>query len=401
MQFNKTMIDRRAFLASLGGAAAMLSLRKSSFSQDRKTNAAQSMLVYIGTYTSGKSKSEGIYIYKLDLKTGALSPLDIAKNVIEPSYLVLDHDRRYLYSVNETVDFEGKKSGAVSSFAVDQKSGRLEYLSKQASLGGAPCHLSVTGNGRYVLAANYVGGNVAVLPSSAGKLRASVDVEQHIGTGPNAERQESAHAHSITLDMHERFAVACDLGADKIFIYKFDVVTGKLAANPAQPFYQTKPGAGPRHFAFHPNGNYAFVINELDSTITSLRYDATLGTLREIVTVSTLPNGWVGENTCADLHISPDGKFLYGSNRGHDSIVSYMIDANTGMIKLIEHVSTQGKTPRNFAIDPTGNILLAANQNSDSIVTFFIDRKTGKLAPTGNTATVPTPVCLKLTPAFS
>ena len=358
------------------------------------------MLVYVGTYTSGKSKSEGIYIYKLNMESGALSPYKIVKNVVEPSFLIVDDQKRYLYAVNETVEYEGKKSGAVSSFAIDQRSGDLRFLRKQPSLGGAPCHLSVSADGRHLLAANYMGGNVAVFPAKGGKLGASIDLEQHTGTGPRTDRQESAHAHSITLDTNQRFAVACDLGADKIFIYSFDAKTGKLSANAAQPFFQSKAGAGPRHFAIHQNGKLAFVINELDSTVTSLRYDGTRGTLNEIHTITTLPRDWSGENTTADLHLSPDGKFLYGSNRGHDSIVSYKVGAESGTLQLIEHVSTQGKTPRNFAIDPTGKYLLAANQNSDSIVTFSIDPASGKLQPTGSKVDVPTPVCLKLIPTF-
>ena len=361
------------------------------------------MLVYTGTYTSGKSRSKGIYIYKLNLDSGELKPYKIVENVVEPSYLAIDKSRKYLYAVNETVEYEGKKSGAVSAFAIDQKTGDLTFLNKQASLGGAPCFVTVSENGDFVLVANYVGGNVAVFPIEAdGKLGGFTDLEQNNGTGPNKERQEAAHAHSINLDRKNKFAVACDLGVDKVFVYEYDDKTGKLKSNAEQPFFQTKPGAGPRHFAFHQNGKHAFVINELDSTVTALEFDAKRGTLKEIQTVSTLPADFQGtNNTCADVHVSPNGKFLYGSNRGHDSIVSYKINAQNGKLELIEHTSTQGKTPRNFVIEPGGRFLLAANQNSDSIVVFRIDDKTGRLSAVGNPVAAPMPVCLKLIPTFS
>lgn len=360
------------------------------------------MLVYIGTYTSGKSKSEGIYIYKFNLDSGELKPYKIVKDVVEPSYLTIDKNRKYLYSVNETVEYEGKKSGAVSAFAIDQKTGDLTFLNKQPSLGGAPCYIIASENEKFVLVANYVGGNVAVFPVEAdGKLGASTDLQQHSGTGPNKNRQEAAHAHSIDLDDKNRYAYSCDLGADKIYIYEFDEKTGKLTPNSKQAIYQTKTGAGPRHLAFHPNKKFAFLISELSSTISSLSFDAKRGMLSEIQTVSTLPANFQGENTCAEIHVSPNGKFLYGSNRGHDSIVSYQIDAKTGKLNYIEHTAAQGKTPRNFAIAPNGKFLLAANQNSDSIVVFRIDEKSGKLAPTGSAAQVPMPVCLKLIPDFS
>lgn len=391
---------RRDFITSF---VAGTSLATVVFGQSPVNKNPKEMLVYIGTYTSGKSRSEGIYLYKLNLESGELKRSKTVKNVVEPSYLAIDKNRKYLYAVNETVEYEGKKSGAVSAFAIDGKTGDLTFLNKQASLGGAPCFISVSENGKFVLVANYVGGNVAVFPIEAdGRLGTSVDVKQNSGTGANKERQEAAHAHSINLDERNRFAVLCDLGADKIFIYEYDRENGKLKANSAQSFYQSKSGAGPRHFAFHPNGKHAFVINELDSSVTALKCDAKRGTLREIQTISTLPDDFNGaDNTGADIHIAPNGRFLYGSNRGHDSIALYEIDEKTGKINFIEHVSTGGKTPRNFVIEPNGKFLLAANQNSDSVNVFRIDDKTGKLTPVGSPVTVPTPVCLKLIPAFS
>jgi 6-phosphogluconolactonase len=245
--------------------------------------------------------------------------------------------------------------------------------------------------------ANYVGGNIAVLPVNAdGSLGKAIDLEQHQGSGPDKTRQEAAHAHSIMLDPGNKYAFVNDLGIDRIMIYEFDLKNGKLAPNPKQPFYQTKPGAGPRHFKIHPAGKYAFAVNELDMTVTSLGYDQLKGTLKEIQTISAVPAGFAGENTCADIHISPNGRFLYASNRGHDSIVAYRIVEASGRLELIEHVSTQGKTPRNFTIDPTGKFMLVANQRSNSIATFSIDQKSGRLKYSGHTISVPSPVCLQL-----
>lgn len=398
MPAKTSKISRRKFIASIGVGGAAFSLTRS---QAKLSSDAEEVLVYIGTYTSGNTGSEGIYIYKLNMESGALTAYKTIANVVDPSFLAIDKHRKFLYAVNETLEYEGEKSGAVSSFAIDRKTGDLQFLNKQPSLGGAPCHVSITDDGKYLMTANYMGGNVAVLPVQVdGRLGPAIDLKQHSGTGPIKDRQEAAHAHSITLDRKNRFAVACDLGADRIFIYKYDKGSGKLSLNPAQMYFQATPGAGPRHFAFHPNGKFAFVINELSSSVTSLSYDENQGTLKELQTISTLPAGWTGANNCADLHVSPDGTFLYGSNRGHDSIVSYQIDERSGKLETIENVSTQGKTPRNFAIDPTGKFLLAANQKSDSIVTFRIDARSGRLTPTGNKASVPSPVCLKVIPNF-
>ncbi len=396
----KNKFTRREFLAtSLAGAASML-LAGQTKGQTRKT--AKEMLLYIGTYTSS-GKSQGIYVHKFDLETGKLTPWQTVKDVLEPSFLTIDKNRQYLYAANELLEYEGKKAGAVSAFAIDQKTGNLRFLNRQSSLGGAPCFITASENRKFVLVANYLGGNVAVYPTEKdGRLGASTDLAQHTGFGPNKDRQEAAHAHSITLDRNNRFAFAADLGIDKLMIYAFDAQKGKLKPNEAQAFYQTKPGAGPRHFSFHKSGKFAFLINELDLTITSLAYDEKLGTLKEIQTVPTLPAGVSGAgSSCADIHVAPNGKFLYGSNRGHNSIVSYRIDEETGRLEYLEHVSTGGKKPRNFAIEPSGKFLLVANQDSDNIVVLRNDEKTGKLQTTGNVAQVPVPVCLKFIPAFT
>ncbi len=399
MGINKEKLDRRGFLATVGGGALLLSLRGQAFSASPLARMQDDLVVYVGTYTTGTA-SQGIYSYKFKKATGELASNNIKNSVVDPSYLVVDKKGRYLYAVNETVEYEGKKSGSISSFSIDRKTGELKFLNKQASLGGAPCYMTLSANGRFLLVANYVGGNVAVFPVKAdGTLGETVDLQQHTGTGPVTDRQESAHAHSIDLDRKNRFAVSCDLGADKLFIYTFDKNSGKLTANPAQPFLSVKPGTGPRHFAFHPNGKAAFVINELASTVTSLTYNEKLGTLAEVQTISTLPVDWSGANTCAEIQVSSNGRFVYGSNRGHDSVVCYSFDAATGKLELVGHWSTSGKTPRNFAIDPSGRYLLAANQNSSSITTFRINDRSGKLQQLGEPLSVPAPVCLKFFPA--
>lgn len=393
----KNKLNRRKFLKIIGFGGATFLFSQSGFSQTQETS--ESMLLYVGTYT--EKGSEGIYVYKFNAESGKLSKLHTVKNVVQPSYLTVNTSRTHLYAVNELVEYEGKKSGSVSAFAIDQKTGNLTLINRQPSLGEAPCHISVTKNGKFALVANYLGGNVSVYPiETDGRLGVSVDLAQHTGSGPNKERQESAHAHSINLDNKDRFAVAADLGVDKLMIYRFDDKTGKLTTNSAQPFFQTKAGAGPRHFAFHQNGKFAFVINELTSSITAFSFDENMGTLNELQTISTLPESYSGINTCADIRISPNGKFLYGTNRGHDSLAVYKIDEQSGKLNFVEHAPTGGKTPRNFTIAPNGRFLLAANQNSDSIIVFKIDAKTGKLKQTENGASVSMPVCLKLIPSF-
>ncbi|MEO5857914.1 MAG: lactonase family protein [Pyrinomonadaceae bacterium] len=393
---NSKLVDRRSFIGFAAAGLSGATLARDLTAQ-RSNSKARDMLLYVGTYTSGESKSKGIYIHKFDGATGRLTPFRVVEGVEEPSFITIDGRGRYLYAVNETVEFEGMKSGAVSAFAIDQKSGDLKFLDKQPSMGGAPCNVTTSANGKFVLVANYVGGNVAVLPiGDDGRLGKAVDVEQHSGTGANKDRQEAAHAHSIILDSHNKYAFVNDLGIDRVMIYEFDKGKGTLKPNAEQPFYSTAAGAGPRHFKFHPNGKFAFIVNELDMTLTSLAYDAKRGGLKAMETLSTLPTGVSGpSNSCADLHVSPSGDHVYASNRGHDSIAVYSFDKRAGKIQLVEISSTRGKTPRNFAIDPSGSYLLAANQRSNSIVTFAIDRSSGRLTYTGSTIETPTPVCLQ------
>jgi 6-phosphogluconolactonase len=391
-------LARREFLQIAGLGTLGLALPGLAFAQVGVPRSGE-LLVYVGTYTTGKS--EGIYLYSLNLSSGELKHVATTSGVVNPSFLAIAPSRRYLYAVNEVEEFAGKKSGAVSAFAVDQRTGALRLLNQRPSLGGAPCYVVVDQTGRFVLVANYAGGNVAVLPvNSDGGLGEATDVKQDLGSSINAERQEGPHAHCIVLGPANRFAYGCDLGTDKIMIFRFDARRGKLIPN-RTPSVQSKPGAGPRHLTFHPGGKYAYVINELHTTVTAFAHDQIRGNLKEVQTVPTLPKDFTGADTGADIHVSPNGRFLYCSNRGHDSIAAFKIEPHNGELTFIAHESTGGKTPRNFAIDPTGAFLLTANQNSDNIVTFRLDPKTGRLGATGHVVEVPSPVCLTFTTPFS
>ncbi len=360
-----------------------------------KSFAAEKMLVFVGTYTEGASK--GIYAYELNSRDGSLHLVGLAAETPSPSFLAIHPNKHLLYAVNEVENFQGKKAGAVTGFSIDRETAKLEKINDASSGGPGPCHLSVDKSGKYVLVANYSGGSVEVLPiNEKGQLGEPTAFIQHTGSGVNKERQGAPHAHSINLDSHNRFALAADLGLDKIFVYRFDAQTGSLTPN-TFPFVQIAPGSGPRHFAFHPNGKNAYVIDEMLSTATAFTWDGANGVLQEIQTVSTLPNGPVAGNSTAEIQVHPSGKFLYGSNRGHNSIAVFSID-KTGRLTPVENESTRGKTPRNFGIDPSGRFLIAANQDSDSLAVFKIDQKTGALDPVGETVAAPKPVCVKFLP---
>lgn len=349
--------------------------------------------VYMGTYTSGKS--EGIYLYELT-SSGALEFLSVASGISNPSYLAIAPQKRYLYAVSEVGASSGKPGGGVSAFSIDQETGELTLLNQQLTHGASPCYLTVDQTEKCVLVANYGSGSATVLPiQSNGKLGEATHVVQHSGSSADPGRQEGPHAHSIVLDRTNSYAFVPDLGLDKVMIYQLCLSQGKLKAND-EPWVEVKAGAGPRHFTFHPNGKYAYVINELDSTVTAFTYDEAHGRLRVIQAVTTLPEGFSDKSYCADVHVSSSGRFLYGSNRGHDSIVIFEIDQGTGKLSLVGHEPTQGNFPRGFAIDPTGNFLLAANQNSDNVVSFRINQETGALTPTGHITEVPMPVCVKM-----
>ena len=379
--------SRRQFLQAGGlGLFGAFAFRANAWSSQNRE-----LTLYVGTYTSGKS--EGIYVYRMDRATGALTRFSSTMSV-NPSFLTIDKSKRYLYAVNEVGEYLGKPGGGVSAFAINPANGNLRLLNEQATQGADPCYLSIDARKKTLLVANYSGGSVTVLPvRTDGTIGLAIEVKQHEGSGPK-EQQKGPHAHCVIVDRVERHALAADLGIDKVMIYRFDRATGKLS--PAkQPFAALTAGAGPRHLALHPSGKYLFVIAELDSTMASFKYNELNGTLTPIETVSTLPGDFTGTSYCADVHVSPSGRFLYGSNRGHNSIVVFEIDSRTGKLKLVEHVSTEGDWPRNFTIDPSGKFLLVANQRSDNVVTFNINQSTGRLTPTGNNEQLPSPVCLK------
>lgn len=350
--------------------------------------------VYFGTYTSKESK--GIYTSVLDLKTGALTPPELAAELRNPSFLAVHPSGKSLYAAGEIGDFQGGKGGAISAFSLDAATGKLVLLNQKSTVGSGPCHVSVDPEGKVVLAANYGGGSVIALKINADGSVADVaegGFVQHKGSSVNKSRQEAPHAHSINPDRAGQFAFAADLGLDKILIYKIDPAAGILTANdPA--FAATPAGGGPRHFAFHPAGKYAYVCNEMTSSVTAFTYDATKGALTELHTISTLPEPVKGNST-AEIQVHPSGKFVYCSNRGHDSLAIFTVDKATGKLTAAGHQKTGGKTPRNFGIDPSGQFILAANQNTHDVFVFRIDPNTGQLTQVGEPVKVGSPVCVK------
>lgn len=332
---------------------------------------------------------------ELDPATGKLSKPKLAGKTVNPSFLAINPNRKFLYAVGEISDFKGKSTGAVSAFAIDPATGDLTLLNQQSSGGAGPCHLTVDKDGKNVLVANYGGGSASVLPTEEdGKLAKVSDVAQHQGSSVNPDRQKAPYAHSINLDPGNRFAFVADLGLDKVMIYKFDAAKGTITANDP-PAAKVAPGAGPRHFAFHPTGKFAYVINELGNTVNVFKYDAKKGSLKEIQSIPTLPEGFTKNSYTAEVVAHPSGKFLYGSNRGHDSIAIFTVDAKTGKLTAVGYQTHLIKTPRNFAIEPSGTYLLAASQDSGKVIVFRIDQETGALQPTGSVADVAMPVCVR------
>src|SRR5258708_2379562 len=346
--------------------------------------APKHYLVYFGTYTGEKSK--GIYVSRFDTSSGKLEPPALAAEIVSPSFLAPHPNGRFLYAASE------ERDGSVSAFSIDPGTGKLTLLNKVSAHGRGPCYAKVDRTGRAVLIANYGSGSFAVLPIEAdGRLREASAVIQDSGKGSILSRQEGPHAHSLNPSPDNRFAVGADLGLDKLFVFKFDAASGTLTESTT---WQDGPASGPRHFAFHPKGKFAYVTNELSSTVVALSFDAQKGELRELQTLSTLPADFKGENSTADVQVHPSGKFLYDSNRGADSIAVFKIGGK-GTLTAVDNTPTQGKTPRGFGIDPTGSFLIAANQKSDSIVVFRIDKSTGRLTATGQTLEAGSPVCVK------
>jgi 6-phosphogluconolactonase len=361
---------------------------------DTPPDAPGRLWVYFGTYTNTAAKSKGIYLGQLDLASGKLEAVQPAGEAPNPSFLALHPCRPLLYAVAEMSNFNGKGSGAVSAFSIERTTGKLTPLGQQSSGGSGPCHVLVDRSGQCVLVANYGSGSVASLPiREDGGLQAACSVIQHSGSSVNPQRQQGPHAHGFVLDRANRIALAADLGLDKILIYRLDADCGKLSLN--RPAWVDAPaGAGPRHMAFHPNGRWLYAINELNSTVTAYCYDASRGALKILESLSTLPEDFKGGNGTAEIAVHPSGKFLYGSNRGHNSIAIFGIDAQSGKLRPLGHQSTRGKSPRSFAIDPTGRILLAANQDTDNVAVFRIDPACGGLEAIGETVAVPAPVCI-------
>lgn len=350
------------------------------------------MWVFFGTYTGKNSK--GIYRAEFDAATGKLGTPELAAETTSPSFLAIHPNRTHLFCVGEISTFEGKKAGGVSSFTLNTKTGELKLINQQSSVGPGPCHIACDKAGKNVIVANYGGGSTTVIPVGAdGKLGPASSFVQHKGSGVNKSRQESPHAHSVNLDAANKFAIVADLGLDKLLVYKFDSAKGTIEPNEPAAF-QLHGGAGPRHFAFHPNGKLAFTNNELDSSVTSMTWNDEKGTFTKVSNLSTLPAPHKGNST-AETVVHPSGKFVYVSNRGHNSIAIFEVNQSSGELKAIGHQGEGVKVPRNFNIDPTGKWMIVCNQDGHDAIVYAIDQSTGQLKPTGEKVAVGAPVCVK------
>jgi 6-phosphogluconolactonase len=363
----------------------------------RGTTAPDSIRVLVGTYTGGESR--GIYRLEIDAESGGLlTGPSLAGASENPSFLAFHPSGKWLYAVNEVANFRGGATGAVSAFAVDPVSGDLTLLGQQSSQGADPCHLIVDGAGRHLLVANYTSGSVALCPLAAdGRIEPATSVRQYAGSGPNRTRQEGPHAHAVLMDGARRFVLCADLGTDRIHVERFDAGAGRLAPNEPDGV-SLEPGSGPRHLAWHPNGRVLYAINELRSTVSAFLWDETRGVLTWFQTAAALPEGFSGTNTAAEIVVSPDGRFVYASNRGHDSLAVFAADA-TGGLAPAGWVESGGRTPRSFAIDRSGRWLIVANQDSDSVVVFSLDPETGFPRAVGTPIAVPEPVAVVFFPS--
>lgn len=349
--------------------------------------------LYVGSYA--EAEEYGLHVFVYDEKNLQIKEIQQLSGHRNPSFLAIHPSGDFLYSVNEIADFNGVSEGSVTSFAIDRDSGELEYINQQSSKGAHPCHISVPDNGNHILVANYSGGNLAVLPVAPdGSLEMASDIVQHEGSGINERRQRGPHAHSIYPNLDGSMIFSADLGTNKVMIYEAVNDEGALIPNSIQPYLKMEPGAGPRHIAFHPSGKWIYVINELNSTITRLEFDPQTGNAHVLESVTTLPEGWDDESFCADIHVHPSGRFLYASNRGHNSIAVFKIE-NDGRVVPKGHESVRGEWPRNFAIDPAGARIFVANQHSNNITIFDIDQNSGGLSFTGIELKIQKPVCIK------
>ena len=341
----------------------------------------------VGTYTSGSSK--GIYVYRFNSATGDFDSVSMICTP-NPSFLDISPDEKYVYAVHEIA--QGGNGGEVAAFSFNKKNGQLSFINQQLSGGDHPCYVAVDKTGKWIAAANYTSGSLAVLPvNKNGSIDPAVSIVQHEGSGVNTERQKGPHTHSSVFSPDNKFLFAADLGIDRLMYYRFNQKTGKLTDT---NFVMTEPGSGPRHCTFHPNKKFVYLLEELTGTISA--YNFSKSGLELIQDISALPPDYIGSIGSADIHVSPDGKFLYASNRGESNTIGiFEVNQKSGLLSYVDHQSTLGKTPRNFNFDPSGNFLLAANQNSDEIVIFKRDRKTGLLTDTGKRIKIGNPVCLK------
>lgn len=379
--------SRREFVAtSVLGLLAMTSRNRE--------RPSDSELVYIGTYTA-PGRREGIHRVAFDRRSGVLRAIDAIDAGANPSFLALHPDGSTLYAVNEVDEHTGMPTGTLRAFAIDRKSGALTWIGSQSSGGRGPCYVSVDRSGRAALIANYDSGSVALLPiDRAGAISAPAIVDQHNGRGPNPERQEGPHAHCIIAHPTNRFAIAADLGTDRVLVYELDAAAGLLRHHESADV-SMQPGAGPRHIAFHPTLPLVFVTNELNSTVASLHFDDQRGTLSLLSTTPTTPQTWRGENYPADIHVAPSGGVVYVSNRGHDSIAAFTVETRSGTLSLAQTTSTEGSWPRNFGLAPDGRWLLVANQKSNSIVVLARDDVSGRLTSTGRWLEISSPTCVR------
>lgn len=370
-----------ALIAAIAAATAMAAAGPSYF--------------YVGTYTNKGSK--GIYQYRFDPATGKVESLGLAAETPNPTFLAVHPSHKYLYAANEVGEYKGEKTGSVTAYRIEPGTGKLTALNTVSSHGNGPCHVSIDRGGKFVFAANYGGGSVAVLPISVdGSLGEATATVQDTGSSVNQGRQRGPHAHSIFASANNKFVLWADLGTDKIMVYRFDAQKGTLTPN-SPDSVSLKPGSGPRHLALHPNGKWAYSANELFSNVTAFDWNASTGALTEKQTLSTLPEGFSGRNSDAEIEIHPNGKFLYASNRGHDSVAVFAIGPDGGL-KMVEAAPLGVKTPRHFAIAPGGNYLFAEGQDSNSFALLKLDPKTGKLTQTGTTMELGAPVCIVFVP---
>jgi 6-phosphogluconolactonase len=374
------MLTRRSFLASSAAAAPLLA-------------AGEKYRVYIGTYT--RNGSHGIYQFTFDTATGALTPAGLAAEIENPSFLAIHPSGNFLYAAGELSKFKNEDSGALTAFEIDHATGKLKRLNDAPAGGTSTCHVNVSRNGRFLAAANYGSGSCCVYAiESDGRLGSRTAFQQHKGSSANAQRQAGPHAHSVNFDRPNRHLVVADLGLDQLLVYKFDPQTGTLSPNDP-PYAKLAPGSGPRHFSFHPSGRFAYAVNEMLCTVTAFRYNSARGVLSEIETVPTLPVPVERGFSTAEILVHPTGKFLYNSNRGHNTLTAFKIDTDTGKLTRVENESTRGEIPRNFAIEPRGGWIIAANQNTSNLTVLRVNLQSGALDPVGDPVAAPVPVCVR------